>query len=173
MAAGQLFPPDLQRTIQAKVVSPYIIGDPAYGLKVNVMKGFVGSGNPRPQTFFTYMLLSARQCVECAFGRLKGRWRILQAPSQYKSVEDHCSMVGACCVLHNMCQLAKDPFAESWKTAGTLSQPYQEYYNVFDQQSQTIGTVLSTPVLDYQIRDALVTEMALDMPPDCAPPNRR
>lgn len=102
MAAGTLFPNNLQRTIHGEVIYPYILSDPAYGLQINLMKGFTGSGTPQHVQYFTSKLSSARMCVESAFGRLKGRWRILQAPSQYKRVSDHCNMIGACCVLHNM-----------------------------------------------------------------------
>jgi len=38
-----------------------------------------------------------------AFGRLKGRWRCLQKRTEVK-VEDLPVILGACCVLHNVCE---------------------------------------------------------------------
>ena len=46
-------------------VPPLLLADPAYPLLSNVMK-----------VLFNEMLRSARNQIECAFGRLKARWRI-------------------------------------------------------------------------------------------------
>ena len=47
---------------------------------------------------FSTMLRSARNQIECAFGRLKARWRIL------RRFEDIPDIVLACFVLHNFCE---------------------------------------------------------------------
>uniref|UniRef100_A0A8C3PC42 Putative nuclease HARBI1 n=1 Tax=Chrysemys picta bellii TaxID=8478 RepID=A0A8C3PC42_CHRPI len=53
-----------------------ILGDPAYPLMPWLMKPYGGSLD-RSQELFNYRLSKCRMVVECAFGRLKGRWRTL------------------------------------------------------------------------------------------------
>jgi len=49
------------------------------------------------------MLRSARNQIECAFGRLKARWRILTRPMDI-AMESLPNVIFACFVLHNFCE---------------------------------------------------------------------
>ena len=49
------------------------------------------------------MLRSARNQIECAFGRLKARWRILLRPMDIP-VDKLPNIIFACFVLHNFCE---------------------------------------------------------------------
>ena len=51
--------------------------------------------------------------VEHAFGRLKGRWRCLQTRLAVHVTEVP-ELVGACCILHNVCQLHGEGFDTQW-----------------------------------------------------------
>jgi hypothetical protein len=90
----------------------HILGDPAYPISPNVMKGFTGRNLLPSQQNFNYYLSSARMCVEIAFGRLMSRWRIL-----HKRVDAHyiCvpEIVTTCCMLHNLCEQYKLPINEA------------------------------------------------------------
>lgn len=57
-----------------------IIGDPAYPLLSYLMKGFSSGGTTVLEQFFIYRLSSARIPIECAFGKLKGRFGCLRWP---------------------------------------------------------------------------------------------
>ena len=50
---------------------------------------------------------------ENAFGRLKGQWRILTKRNDgyVRSVP---TIVTACCVLHDLCEMNKDACEEAW-----------------------------------------------------------
>ena len=76
------------------------------------MKGFPETGQlSRAEREFNRQLSSARMVVECAFGRLKGRWRCL-----LKRLDVHVSsaptIVYATCILHNLCEVRGEDFDE-------------------------------------------------------------
>ena len=55
------------------------------------------------QVIFNNTLRSARNQIECAFGRLKARWAILTTKMDYK-LEALPTVIYACFVLHNYCE---------------------------------------------------------------------
>ena len=71
--------PNWIETISGKDVPLVILGDPAYPLLPWLMKAYSDNGQlTQQQKTFNYRLSYARVVVECAYGRLKGRWRCLQ-----------------------------------------------------------------------------------------------
>ena len=52
----------------------------------------------------------ARNIIERAFGRLKGRWAILRSPS-YFPIKTQCRIIMACALLHNLIlqKMSRDP----------------------------------------------------------------
>jgi hypothetical protein len=54
------------------------------------------------ELYWSKRLESVRKDVECFFGILKGRFRILKLPLQYHTVDRVDSVFFSCCVLHNM-----------------------------------------------------------------------
>ena len=84
-------------------VPPVILADPAYPLLPNVMKEHACC-TKNEEVIFNEMLRSARNQIECAFGRLKARWRILTRPMDIK-LDDLPTVIYACFVLHNYCEI--------------------------------------------------------------------
>ena len=58
-------------------MSFFILGDEACPLNTCLMKPFATKNLSCEERVFNYRLSRARRCVECAFGILKTKWRLL------------------------------------------------------------------------------------------------
>ncbi|XP_010507442.1 PREDICTED: putative nuclease HARBI1 [Camelina sativa] len=108
--------------IRGHHVRPYIVGDWCYPLLSFLMTPFSpnGSGSP-PENLFDGMLMKGRSVVVDAIGLLKARWKILQ--SLNVGVNHAPQTIVACCVLHNLCQIAREPEPEVWKDPDETGTP--------------------------------------------------
>uniref|UniRef100_A0A672HXZ0 DDE Tnp4 domain-containing protein n=1 Tax=Salarias fasciatus TaxID=181472 RepID=A0A672HXZ0_SALFA len=103
MASGTLqVPPDAPLPGgNAAVNVPYVmVGDAAFPLKTYLMRPYPGDTLTHKRRVFNYRLSRARMVVECAFGILASRWRILHRRINLHP-EKVDSVVVAACILHN------------------------------------------------------------------------
>ena len=110
---AETFLPKWEVSLGTTRVPLLILGDPAYPLQPWLMKPFSDTGLTPRQRKFNYQLSRSRVVVENAFGRLKGRWRTLmkRMDNDIKYVP---TLVMACCVLHNLCELHGDQCEDDW-----------------------------------------------------------
>ena len=111
---GKLFDPNITERVLGVDLNPIILGDPAYPLLNWLVKGYPENQNtPNWQCNFNYRLSRARMTVENTCGRWKGRVR--RFPKQVDmAVSSATYLVAASCILHNICELRRDDFLESW-----------------------------------------------------------
>ena len=137
--------PDTKQRINGVDVPIVILGDPAYPLLPWLIKPFSGTGPmSREQKRFNYQLSRARVVVECAFGRLKGRWRSIMKRND-TNVSFMPTLVTACCILHNLCEIHGDSFDDNWLEADPLA----------DASSATSTTAVPPANAAVAIRQAL------------------
>ncbi|KAJ9152945.1 hypothetical protein P3X46_026449 [Hevea brasiliensis] len=105
---------DKMINIRGHHVRPYVVGDWCYPLLSFLMTPFSPNGAGTPaQNLFDGMLMKGRSVVVEAIGLLKGRWKILQDLNV--GLNHAPQTIVACCVLHNLCQVAREPEPEIWK----------------------------------------------------------
>lgn len=78
----------------------FFVGDEAFGLHKHLLRPFGGTHLTIEQRIFNYRLCRARRYVECAFGILTNKWRVLHRPLNVQP-DFAVKIVKACIVLHN------------------------------------------------------------------------
>ncbi|XP_046384982.1 protein ALP1-like [Ischnura elegans] len=102
--AGQMNLPPPDKFHQNYEECPYfMVGDEAFGLTEYLLRPYPGRNRGRltyEQQVFNYRLSLARKTIECTFGMLAQRWRILRKPI-IAAEETVDGIVKAAVVLHN------------------------------------------------------------------------
>lgn len=93
--------PDPNFLPNTNVKAPYVfLGDEVYPLLNFLLKPYSGQNLPLDQDCFNKRHSRARKTVECSFGILFAKWRILSKPIE-TSVETADHIIKCICVLHN------------------------------------------------------------------------
>ncbi|KAF8790648.1 Protein ANTAGONIST OF LIKE HETEROCHROMATIN like protein [Argiope bruennichi] len=117
-----LFPDTLKELYGIKIPI-YILAGTPYPQSHWVLGPFLNEASIKEKNFnekFTF----AYNTIEIAFKRLKARWMCL-VQGNICSIEVLPSVIAACCVLHNICEMNNEIFLDSWiaKSENTFKQP--------------------------------------------------
>ncbi|XP_069769230.1 putative nuclease HARBI1 [Narcine bancroftii] len=148
---GYLFPRENSRMVNGVEVPVHLIGNSAYPLHRWLLTAFPQDQVPNPQQqVFDIRLGLARQVVDDALGRLKGRWRCLA-----KRLDISPTLVAevalACCVLHNICEINKEHFLPEWaaELADLPGDPEKAKYQVPQAPSHGAVREAMVSLLEY------------------------
>lgn len=94
--------PEERRIPNTTINVPYVLlGDEAYPLRTYLMRPYSGRNLSYQQEIYNYRLSRARRIVECAFGILCSKWRILK--KEIECHPDKAEIIVKCvCLLHNI-----------------------------------------------------------------------
>lgn len=96
-----------QRASGGLLKGVWIVGSSGYPLMDWVLVPYTHSNLTWPQNAFNEKIGEIQRVAKDAFGRLKGRWSCLQKRTEVK-LQDLPVVLGACCVLHNICELMNE-----------------------------------------------------------------
>ncbi|XP_071953738.1 uncharacterized protein [Antedon mediterranea] len=114
LSRGTLFNPNPTQLIEGETVPLLLFGTSAYPLLPNLMKCYSDDEQmTEDQKHFNLQLSSTHANIQSVFGRLKGRWQILNK-TNHNQLNSINSLVHACCTLHNICESNGDPFQPAW-----------------------------------------------------------
>lgn len=78
----------------------FFLADAAFGLHKHLLRPYAGTHLTVEKRIFNYRLCRARRYIECTFGILSNKWRILHRPLNVQT-DFAVDIVKACVVLHN------------------------------------------------------------------------
>ena len=90
-----------------------LVGDMAFGLSACLMKCYAEGEDEPHQLTFNHRLVRTRRVVEQAFGRRKGRFRVL-IRNNISDPSFAADIAMVCCTLHNDCERWTCAFDQSW-----------------------------------------------------------
>jgi hypothetical protein len=101
---GTILHGDVVTLLDGTKVAYCVAGDSAYSAYPTLLKPHADCGKLNDeQLWFNYVQSVTRQPIERAFGRLKGRWRVLLETCRF-DVASVPIVTLACVVLHNICE---------------------------------------------------------------------
>ncbi|KAG8226783.1 hypothetical protein J437_LFUL002829 [Ladona fulva] len=89
-------------------ITPFsFVGDEAFRLSENILRPYGGKILSEKKKILNYLLSRARRYIECRFGILANKWRILHCPLNV-DIEFAIDIVKTCCLLHNFVRKRDD-----------------------------------------------------------------
>lgn len=143
----------LGKHIMNNLIPLHLIGDSAFPFQAHIMKPYPHRTMMLDeQREFNFRLSRARRVIENAFGRLKGRWRILRKRLEV-NIDRVDELIEACVILHNICERKKCPLPPSWTedevNSGGLLRPFRAAPGSSRATTMRAKTIRDTLSLHY------------------------
>lgn len=103
-----------QRANRGSLKDVWIVGNSGYRLMDWVLVPYTHQNLTWTQHAFNEKVGDITKVAKEAFGRLKGRWGCLQKRTEVK-LQDLPVVLGACCVLHNICEVRNEEMDAEWR----------------------------------------------------------
>ncbi|KAG4970196.1 hypothetical protein JHK85_036617 [Glycine max] len=103
-----------QRATMGTLKDVWVVGNSGYPLMDGVLVPYTHQNLTWTQHAFNQKVGEIQSIAKDAFARLKGRWSCLQKRTEVK-LEDLPVLLGACCVLHNICEMRDEEMDPHWK----------------------------------------------------------
>ena len=127
----------------SRFLGPVFLCDGGYHLWRELQTGY-GPSTDEVKKAWTNKVASLRKDVECAFGILKKRFRILKIPCELRRASDIAAMFRTALVLHNLCikHAGREGVSHSWRSDSLPAE-----YGHFD--SGVVGSTVEWPLCGY------------------------
>ncbi|KAK2395673.1 protein ALP1 [Trifolium repens] len=103
-----------ERAKRGNLKNIWIVGNSGYPLMDWVLVPYKHKNLTWTQHGFNERIEEIEKVGKDAFGRLKGRWGCLQKRTEIK-LQDLPIVLGACCVLHNICEIMNEEIDDEWR----------------------------------------------------------
>ncbi|RZB55350.1 protein ALP1-like [Glycine soja] len=110
-----------QRATMGNLKDVWVVGNSGHPLMEGVLVPYTHQNLTWTQHAFNQKVGEIQSIAKDAFARLKGRWSCLQKRTEVK-LEDLPVLLGACCVLHNICEMRDEEMKPQWN------------FDIFDDQ---------------------------------------
>ncbi|GFS35851.1 protein ANTAGONIST OF LIKE HETEROCHROMATIN PROTEIN 1 [Nephila pilipes] len=116
--------PEIYREICGIMIPIYILAGTSYPLSYWVLGPFLNESTSEKHKLFNEKFTFAYNAIEIAFKRLKARWNCL-CHGSICSIEVLPSVIAACCILHNICEMNNEVVLDDWiiKSENNFKQP--------------------------------------------------
>ena len=111
LSSGKM--PSIAHKEGSVLIPPLLLGDGAFPFHSWLMKPYSQAVLTAEEKYVNYRLSRARMVAEGAFGKVKGRWRILSRKCE-STVDTVKAMTLACVVLYNLCIERGDVSLRHW-----------------------------------------------------------
>ncbi|XP_028753587.1 protein ALP1-like [Neltuma alba] len=103
-----------QRANMGYLEDVWIVGNSGFPLMDWLLVPYTEENRTWSKHVFNEKIGDVQKVAKEAFGRLKGRWGCLRKRREMK-LEDLPLILGACCVLHNICEMRNEEMDPEWK----------------------------------------------------------
>ncbi|XP_030074771.1 protein ANTAGONIST OF LIKE HETEROCHROMATIN PROTEIN 1 [Microcaecilia unicolor] len=145
---GSLFP-EPPRPFLGVPLKYVLLGDASYPLQDWLLKPYKEHQNlTQQQLKFNYRLERAHSVIENAFLRLRARWQCLLTHNDCL-VELVPTMILACCILHNVCQVHNEKFVDKWLEAIETSKFPQPSHPMCESMDDSTAETVRELISEY------------------------